>query len=508
MTESQVSLAVVVPNCNARHLLARSLASVAAQSGQPAQVLVLDQGSMDGVDDWLRLCWPSVELRSIRAGTSLDEALGAVSAPAIAFLEPGDVWPKGYLAALAQSWAEDMAGDRLATPALRLTRAPDGALRRSGSASDPTSLSAVSVRTAALRSPVAGPKQADLANELRRRCESLAVRSWPTGQQPVRVRTDVRSSAHPAADTDAWSAELERAAAVLPASTDVVLLDLQTHRRPAGWLDLLGMAAQLGRTGRSLRAFTLAEWAWPALEAASVNTPLVMTSVAPLDLAHATDLLCIEELARRSGPRPIRLCVRALAPSTPTLVSRLLETIAAQADFELWVADAVSQHYAVSLLGRQHVRLVSPPLLALAPILRELGERSLIQPTMLGPDLVTDADLATRMAAAELFWQGIDHEAGRRLGLGLARVLGAWRWLKGPVLQQAWLAMLVGWAVARSQQPPLRTTEPDAALLAALCGCPAVLDPVDSKLQDFAATWPHALQALGIGLITRSRATR
>ena len=123
VTEAPVSLAVVVPTCNARHLLARSLASVAAQSGQPAQVLVLDQGSADGVDDWLRLRWPSVELRSVRASTGLDEALGAVSAAAIAFLEPGDIcpgtiWPRWATAGPRQ------AGDRLTAPALRLTALP------------------------------------------------------------------------------------------------------------------------------------------------------------------------------------------------------------------------------------------------------------------------------------------------------------------------------------------------------------------------------------------------
>jgi len=38
MTEAPVSLAVVVPTCNARHLLARSLASVAAQSASPSAI--------------------------------------------------------------------------------------------------------------------------------------------------------------------------------------------------------------------------------------------------------------------------------------------------------------------------------------------------------------------------------------------------------------------------------------------------------------------------------------
>ena len=60
-------MAVLLPCRNARHLLWRSLASVAAQTVPPAQVLVLDRDSTDGLADWLRVRWPGVELRTIPA---------------------------------------------------------------------------------------------------------------------------------------------------------------------------------------------------------------------------------------------------------------------------------------------------------------------------------------------------------------------------------------------------------------------------------------------------------
>jgi glycosyltransferase involved in cell wall biosynthesis len=44
-------IAVVIPARNSRHLLGPSLAGVAAQTLPPAQVLVVDQGSADGLAD-------------------------------------------------------------------------------------------------------------------------------------------------------------------------------------------------------------------------------------------------------------------------------------------------------------------------------------------------------------------------------------------------------------------------------------------------------------------------
>ena len=69
-------VAVVLPCRNSRHLLWRSLASVAAQSLPPAQILVLDRSSDDGLGDWLRACWPGVELRTVPADAD-GAAIGA-----------------------------------------------------------------------------------------------------------------------------------------------------------------------------------------------------------------------------------------------------------------------------------------------------------------------------------------------------------------------------------------------------------------------------------------------
>ena len=78
-------------------------------------------------------------------------------------------------------------------------------------------------------------------------------------------------------------------------------------------------------------------------------------------------------------------------------------------------------------------------------------------------------------------------------------MLGAWRWLKGPLLRQAWAAAITGWAAAHAEgAAPVRTRGLDVALFAALCGRRVELDAADVKTRDFAATWEPALSALGI----------
>lgn len=501
MSPPAAAIAVVIPACNARHLLGRSLASVAAQTHAPTQILVVDQESADGLADWLQIRWPGVDLLTVPRGTLLEEALQTISAPTIAFLEPGDHWPRDHLAALARTWAEDATFDLIAAPALHLTRADDGSLRRDGTgAADPIPLSTVGIRTAALLGMASGLGQPDLATEIRRRCASLTRGASQTSPPPVRVGRASGELAQPAADFESWVGLLAAAVASLPGSSEVVLVGLQAAHRPLAALEQLGLAVQLGREARSARAFTLGDFTWAALDAAPPGAPLLLCTSTPLDLAHASDLACLEEFVRRSGGRPVRICARSLSPSTPVLLGRLLEAVAAHPDIELWLGDAVSRHYAASLLGPAKVRLVPPPSLALAALLRELAERALIEPQMLGIAPADGPDLGRCLSDIVLWWQGVDMGAGHRLARGLARVLGTWRWLKGPALQQAWLAALVGWARARAQSQPVRTADPDHALLVALCGCPVLLEPDNVKTRDFAATWPRALQALGIAV--------
>jgi hypothetical protein len=181
-----------------------------------------------------------------------------------------------------------------------------------------------------------------------------------------------------------------------------------------------------------------------------------------------------------------------LAPTSPPSLSRFLDALNGHADAELWVSDAVSRRYATSLLGRSRVRLVPPPLSALASILRELTDRRLVEPDMLGAK--PGIELRSRLADHESWWRGYDPETVRRLGLALARVLGTWRWLNGPLLQKAWLTTLVGWASVQADDAPARTGDLDLALLAALRGRPVPFASNHAKDRDVAGTWPALLE--------------
>jgi len=148
------------------------------------------------------------------------------------------------------------------------------------------------------------------------------------------------------------------------------------------------------------------------------------------------------------------------------------------------------------LLGRSRLRLVPPPILALAPILRDLIQRRLIEPGMLGtrPDLEPRSCLTDH----EAWWQGLDSQTVARLGLALARVLGTWRWLNGPLLQQAWLTALVGWSSIQADEEPLRSDDLDLALFTALCGQLIQLSVSHANDRGVADTWRALLERAGV----------
>ena len=102
------------------------------------------------------------------------------------------------------------------------------------------------------------------------------------------------------------------------------------------------------------------------------------------------------------------------------------------------------------------------------------------------------------MATHADWWQGFDQETAHRIGLTLARVLGIWRWLKGPLLQQAWLTALVGWAAVKASEPQQRTADVDIALFTALCGRDILLAPDAIKARDLVSTWHDRLEQEGL----------
>ncbi len=90
-----VPISVVIPTHNRQHLLERALRSVMAQTAQPLEVIVVDDGSCDGTRDTLRLKFPHVAyLYQPNQGVSKarNTGIAIAQAPWIAFLDSDDEW--------------------------------------------------------------------------------------------------------------------------------------------------------------------------------------------------------------------------------------------------------------------------------------------------------------------------------------------------------------------------------------------------------------------------------
>ncbi|MFO1046547.1 MAG: glycosyltransferase family A protein [Geminicoccaceae bacterium] len=406
---TEPSIAVVIPCRDERHQLWRSLASVAAQSRAPAQVVVLDRGSTDGLADWLLARWPGVELRTV-AGDADEECLttqvrSLVAADHFVVLQSGDVWPRDHLASCDGSRAG------MSLRALRAT--PDR---------DPT------------------------------------------------------------ASLDAALASLDPSAATL--------VDLHAATRPLALIAMLGLACRLRAVGGSLRALTLAELTWPVIEADGETGPLLVGLSGALDLGRASEQLCIERLVLGARKRPVRLLLGGLRPTTPIMLSRLLDAVTAHPDLELWLGDEVSHRYAASLLGHDRLRMVAPAILGLGNLIDRLDTHPALGPDLVGRPAGAEP-LESRALDHDAWWSGYDLASVRRLGAFLARALQLGEVVAGPVLNRAWLAMLVGWSAAKAEMAPVETPNPLLAMFAAQCGRSVRLARgADPKAADLSAAWP------------------
>ena len=67
-----MKISVVIPTYNRKHTLPRALDSVLAQSYQPFEIIVIDDGSTDGTFDWIKSKYPSIKLlESLKPSKSL-----------------------------------------------------------------------------------------------------------------------------------------------------------------------------------------------------------------------------------------------------------------------------------------------------------------------------------------------------------------------------------------------------------------------------------------------------
>ncbi len=98
-----LTIAVVIPAYNAASYLADALASVAAQTRRPAEVIVVDDHSTDGTAAIARQWGARVLTTHVNSGPSAARNLGigAATTDLIAFLDADDFWEPGHLAIVA-----------------------------------------------------------------------------------------------------------------------------------------------------------------------------------------------------------------------------------------------------------------------------------------------------------------------------------------------------------------------------------------------------------------------
>ena len=98
---------VLIPLYNKAAYIQRALDSVYAQTWQPAEILVVNDGSTDGSDDVVRgQCNPLVRIvDQPNQGVSIarNNGLAAATQPFIAFLDADDRWRPGFLEAMRRA---------------------------------------------------------------------------------------------------------------------------------------------------------------------------------------------------------------------------------------------------------------------------------------------------------------------------------------------------------------------------------------------------------------------
>ena len=95
------SVSAIIPTRNRRHELQRALESIAAQRFRDFEIVVIDDGSVDGTAAWVRAQWPLVSLIEVTPpiGAAAARNLGIKGARGeiVAFLDDDDIWLSSYL---------------------------------------------------------------------------------------------------------------------------------------------------------------------------------------------------------------------------------------------------------------------------------------------------------------------------------------------------------------------------------------------------------------------------
>ena len=86
---------VIIPTYNRRHTLGRSIDSVLTQSLKPAEIIIVDDGSTDGTEDYININYPDItyiKTRNKGVSAARNEGIKHSRSDWLAFLDSDDEW--------------------------------------------------------------------------------------------------------------------------------------------------------------------------------------------------------------------------------------------------------------------------------------------------------------------------------------------------------------------------------------------------------------------------------
>lgn len=297
------SVAVIIPAYNAAQTIGAALASVVAQSLQPSEVIVVDDGSDDDTAAVAEGWSDRLALRILRSerrgpGAARDLGIRASRSDLLALLDADDVWLPDHLATLVRTWAGNP--DHL-TCAFALWWVPETSIRRGSP------------------EPLPPPPE-----QLRRMLQSnFASGSSLFARTLYQKAGGFRGEFGIGEDWDLWIRMLRAGGVVVRADHPTFCYRLATTSITSGARKLEGVEAVLSAAVREAATDEERSWAIAGLHAQSEVKRRVRASLALSDAYDAARTGARGQARRRAlhalrGPRSVSLRALALlaAPMT------------------------------------------------------------------------------------------------------------------------------------------------------------------------------------------------
>lgn len=124
------TFSVIVPAYNRRHTIERAIDSILAQTCPPGEIIVVDDGSHDGLAAFVTRRFPQVRLFRLEtnrgAARARNFAIERAANNHLAFLDSDDAWHEDYLAAMGDAWHRHPEASLVYAPYEKIEDRPNG----------------------------------------------------------------------------------------------------------------------------------------------------------------------------------------------------------------------------------------------------------------------------------------------------------------------------------------------------------------------------------------------